>query len=62
MNRHVWQLVAALGVMLMAYAWADDRLYAEVFDVDVGAEVFAIGAGAVTAGLLFWRDPPRMSS
>ena len=57
MNRHVWQLVAALGVMLMAYARADDRLYAEVFDADLGAEVFAISAGALPAGLLFWRGP-----
>ena len=54
MNRHVWKLAAAVGVTLMAYAWA----YEDQWDLP---ELFAIGAGAVTAGLLFWRDPPAMA-
>ena len=24
-NRHVWKLLAAVGVALMAYAWADEE-------------------------------------
>ena len=52
-NRHVWKLIAAVGVALMAYAWADDAL-----GRDGQSELFGLGAGAVTVGLLFWRDPP----
>ena len=49
-NRHVWKLLAAVGVALMAYAWADGEFNQ--------AELFGLGAGDATAGVLFWRDPP----
>ena len=50
-NRHVWKLLAAVGVALMAYAWADEERFNQ-------AELFCLGAGVATAGVLFWRDPP----
>ena len=53
-QRHIWKLVAALGIAAMAYAWADE----ENFNLP---EFFAMGAGAATAGALFWRDPPKLS-
>ncbi len=52
-NRHVWKLIAAVGVALMAYAWADDH-----FGFDGQPELFGLGAGAVTVAVLFLRDPP----
>ena len=52
-NRHLWKLIAAVGVALMAYAWADDN-----FGRNGQPELFGLGAGAVTVGVLFWRDPP----
>ena len=39
----------------MTYAWADEENFDE-------PELFGIGAGAVTAGLLLWRDPPQSST
>ena len=53
-QRHVWKLVAALGIAAMVYAWADE----ERFNLP---EFFASGAGAATAGTLFWRDPPKLN-
>ena len=53
MNRHVWKLLAAAGVTLMAYVWTAENVWDHPL-------LFAIGAGAMTAGLLFWRDPPAM--
>ena len=50
-NRHVWKLLAAVGIALMAYAWADEERFNQ-------AELFGLGAGVATAGVLFWRDPP----
>jgi hypothetical protein len=52
-NRHVWKLLAAVGVALMAYAWADDS-----FSRRGQPELFGLGAGAVTVAVLFLRDPP----
>lgn len=52
-NRHVWQLVAAAGVALVVYAYAESR-----YRYDDQSVLFALGAGAATAGVLFWRDPP----
>ena len=40
------------GVTLMAFAWAEEQNFRET-----ALFAFAFGAGAVTAGLLFWRDP-----
>ena len=48
-NRHVWKL-AAVGVALMACTWADEERFNQ-------AELFGLGAGVATAGVLFWRDP-----
>ena len=57
-NRHVWKLIAAAGVALMAYAWADDS-----FSSWRGQpELFGLGAGAVTAAVLFLRDRPGGSA
>ena len=50
MHRHVWKLLAAVGVALMAYARADEERFNQ-------AELFGLGAGVATAGVLFWRDP-----
>ena len=52
MNRHGWKWVIAAGVTLMAFAWAEEQDFRET-----ALFAFAFGAGAVTAGLLFWRDP-----
>ena len=51
MHRHVCKLLAAVGVALMAYAWADEERFNQ-------AELFCLGAGVAPAGVLFWRDPP----
>ena len=53
-NRHIWQLLAAVGVALMAYAYATEENYDH-------PRLFALGAAAVAAGVLFWRDPPPKS-
>ena len=45
----MWKLLAAVGVALMAYAWADEECNQ--------AELFSLGVGVATAGVLFWRDP-----
>ena len=45
MNRHVWRLLAAVGVALMAYAWADEERFNQ-------AELFGLRAGVATAGVL----------
>ena len=53
-SRHFWKLIAASGVALVVYAWAEsNRRYEDQ------SELFALGGGAVTAGALFWRDPPE---
>ena len=49
-NRHVWELLGAVGVALMAYALADEERFSQ-------AELFGLGAGVATAGVLYWRDP-----
>ena len=41
-NRHVWKLLAAVGVALMAYAWADEERFNQ-------ADLFGLGAGVATA-------------
>ena len=51
-NSHRWKLVAAAGVALMIFAYA----YEERYDTPY---LFAVGAGAASAGLLLWRDPPK---
>ncbi len=55
MRRHVWGLVAAAGIALVAYGWAEDNNYDE-------PELFGLGAGAVVLGAAFWRDPPDLSA
>ena len=52
MSRHGWKWVIVAGVTLMAFAWAEEEGFRETTLFP-----FAFGAGAVTAGLLFWRDP-----
>ena len=42
-NRHVWKLLAAVGVALMACAGADEERFNQ-------AEVFALGAGVRNGG------------
>ena len=51
-NSHRWKLVAAAGVALMAFSYA----YEERYDTPY---LFAVGAGAASAGLLLRRDPPK---
>ena len=41
MHRHVWKLLAAVGVALIAYAWADEERFNQ-------AELFSLGAGVAT--------------
>ena len=50
-NSHRWKLVAAAGVALMAFAYAEEENYDTPY-------LFAAGAGATSAGLLLWKDPP----
>jgi hypothetical protein len=56
---HVIEADAASGnaatgfVALLVYAWAESN-----WEYEDQSELFALGAGAVTAGALFWRDPP----
>ena len=50
-NRYLWRLVAAVVVALMAYATADGRTLNEVV-------LFALGAAM--AGILCWREPPKL--
>ena len=45
-----WKVLAAVGIALMAYEWADEERFNQ-------AELFGLGAGVATAGVLFWRDP-----
>ena len=52
-SRHFWKLIASSGVALLVYAWAESN-----WEYEDRSELFALGAGAVTAGALFWRDPP----
>ena len=42
-NRRVWKLLAAVGVALMAYAWADEERFNQ-------AELFGLGAGVRNGG------------
>ena len=50
-RRFLWKLLAAVGVALMAYAWADEERFNQ-------AELFGLGAGVRNGGILFWRDLP----
>ena len=52
-NSQLWKLIAAVGVALMAYAYADEERYDQPY-------LFALGAGAAVAGVLLWRDPPNI--
>ena len=53
-NSHRWKLVAAAGVALMAFAYAEEEHYDLPY-------LFAIGAGATVAGALLWKDPPDIT-
>ena len=41
---------------MLVYAWAESN-----WRYDDQSELFALGAGAATAGAFFWRDPPGTS-